>query len=605
MNLLIPTIAISLLLIGCTENSQDPAVQESATAQAVEFIADTNRELSGLEAKTAAAAFVWATDMNDERGMILAQASARQSDWLVQRVADSLTFGGQDLPADTRRALELLKLDVEQPLPADPNAQRELSAILADLERRLAEVQYCPAGQGKPCMDGGDLQYALAATRDHDDALQYWRAWHQASAPMRPAYTRMVELSNAGARALGYSDQGSLWRSRYDMDPQSFEQETNRLWQQLEPLYEALHCHVRAKLSAQYDASKVPLDAPIPAHLLGNIWGQNWESLYELVAPYPEAASPDPGERLRSNNMAPVDMVKMSEQFYLSLGFAPLPDSFWERSIFSQAADRAMQCHPTAWGLANGADPRLTMCIDQTYQDLKIIHHELGHLFYNRASGVQPALFHAGANPGFHEAIGDTVVLAMTPAYLKSKGLLAEATQSQEVVLNEQMQRALDRIALLPWAILVDQWRWDVFSGDITSDDYNQRWWQLRERYQGISPPGERGEDYFDPGAKIHVAVNESYTRYFTAVVLQFQFYRELCQEAGHTGPLHQCSFYGSESAGQKLDSMLAQGRSQPWQDTLEAFSGSREMDASAITEYFEPLSAWLSQQNEGRSCGW
>jgi len=418
-------------------------------------------------------------------------------------------------------------------------------------------------------------------------------------------YERYVELANEGANELGYSDLGQMWRAGFDMSPTEFEAEAGRLWEQVSPLYDELHCHVRAKLGEFYGEDKVPQDQPIPAHLLGNMWAQSWGFIYDMMEPYPGVADIDVDTTLKTKNYSPQEMVRSAENFYVSLGMPRLPDTFWERSQFSKPADREVVCHASAWGLDGGNDLRIKMCIKQTYDELRVIYHELGHNYYQGAYKNQPPLFQGGAHGGFHEAIGDTVTLSMTPGYLAEVGLLGSAEESEQAVINRQMMQALDKIAFLPFGKLIDEWRWAVFSGQVAPEDYNRAWWEMRTRYQGIAPPVQRSEADFDPGAKYHVPANVSYTRYFLAHILQFQFQRALCETAGHEGDLQSCSVFGSKEAGAKFQAMLEAGQSQPWQDTLEKLTGTREMDATAIIDYFAPLMAYLKEQNEGRSCGW
>jgi peptidyl-dipeptidase A len=389
------------------------------------------------------------------------------------------------------------------------------------------------------------------------------------------------------------------------MSPTEFQTEASRLWEQVEPLYDELHCHVRAKLGEVYGEDKVPQDQPIPAHLLGNMWAQGWSFIYDLMEPYPGVADIDVDTTLKTKNYSPQEMVRSAENFYVSLGMPRLPDTFWARSQFTKPADREVVCHASAWGLDGGNDLRIKMCIKQTYDELRVIYHELGHNYYQGAYKNQPPLFQGGAHGGFHEAIGDTVTLSMTPGYLAEVGLINSAEESEQAIINRQMMQALDKIAFLPFGKLIDEWRWAVFSGEVAPDDYNKSWWEMRTRYQGVAAPVERSEADFDPGAKYHVPANVSYTRYFLAHILQFQFQRALCEAAGHAGDLQSCSVFGSKEAGAKFHAMLEAGQSQPWQDTLERLTGTREMDATAIIDYFEPLMAYLKEQNEERNCGW
>jgi peptidyl-dipeptidase A len=416
---------------------------------------------------------------------------------------------------------------------------------------------------------------------------------------MRDDYARMVDLANEGARELGYPDVGAMWRSKYDMDPDAFATELERLWGQVAPLYEALHCHVRARLADTYGGEVVPAGEPIPAHLLGNMWSQSWGNVFELVAPEQAAPAYDLTEILLREEIDPIEMVRYGERFFSSLGFDPLPETFWERSLFVKPADREVVCHASAWDVDQVEDLRIKMCIQQNAEDFQTIHHELGHNYYQRAYNQLPLLYRGSANDGFHEAVGDTIALSVTPPYLVEIGLLEEEPPAeQDIALL--MRDALDKVAFLPFGLLVDQWRWQVFSGEVPASDYNQAWWRLRERYQGIQPPVDRSEASFDPGAKYHIPGNTPYTRYFLAHVLQFQFHRALCDTAGYEGPLNRCTIYGSQAAGEKLEEMLAMGQSRPWPDALEAVAGTRQMDAGALIDYFAPLKTWLDEQNRG-----
>jgi peptidyl-dipeptidase A len=465
-------------------------------------------------------------------------------------------------------------------------------------------------GKGEYCRADGDclaldeLENILAASRDPAELLDVWNGWHRVSPPMKALYARQVELANEGATELGFADLGTLWRSAYDMDPAQFPAELDRLWAQVSPLYNALHCHVRARLGEVYGSDVVPQDGPIPAHLLGNMWAQSWENIYDLVAPPASGPGFDLTAILQERDFDPIGMVKTGEAFYSSLGFEQLPQTFWERSLFVKPADRDVVCHASAWDIDEQDDLRIKMCIEVNAEDFKTIHHELGHNYYQRAYKEQSYLYRTSANDGFHEAVGDTLSLSITPEYLQQIGLLGQVPDASGD-LGLLLRQALEKIAFLPFGLLVDQWRWKVFAGAVGPEGYNDLWWQLREQYQGVTAPNQRPIDAFDPGAKFHVPGNVPYTRYFLAHILQFQFYRALCAVAGNQGPIHRCSIYGNEQAGQRLNAMLEMGRSRPWPEALEALTGSPEMDATAILDYFAPLQAWLDEQNAGRQCGW
>ena len=598
---------LALAVIGCDTQVSVTEERGANTPQdetADHFVERINTELEELSTELGAAAWVRATYINEDTAILNSLATERYAAWHSRSVAVSRKYADSDLAPRTARALELLKLGTAEPAPDDPVKRKELADITTKLAGTYGEGKYCP-DDGRECMALGELEEIMAKSRDYDENLDAWLGWRTVSQPMRVKYRRFVELTNEGAAELGFDDLGEMWRSGYDMSPAEFEQESLRLWNQVKPLYDALHCHVRAELAEYYGEDKVPTDQPIPAHLLGNMWAQDWANLYDLLEPYEGVAEFDIDSALAGQKYTPQQMVKSAEQFYVSLGLPELPQTFWERSLFTKPADREVICHASAWGLDGGKDLRIKMCIRGTYEDLRTIYHELGHNFYQRAYSEQPPVFQDGAHSGFHEAIGDTITLSMTADYLQRVGLIPEATESDEAVINRQMQQALDNIAFLPFGKLIDEWRWGVFSGEILPENYNKAWWELRTRYQGIEPPVERTEEHFDPGAKYHIPGNTSYTRYFLARILQFQFQRALCETAGYEGPLHECSIYGSEAAGEKLQAMLAAGASEPWQDTLAKLTGTREMDATAIVEYFEPLMGWLEEQNQGRSCGW
>jgi len=606
MKLKLYSILSILVLAACGADDRVPVESHVATDEeetAEEFVARANAEYADLWKETAAADWVMATYITEDTQLLSAAQSERYAAWHSGIVKQAMRYDGKELAPEVQRAIDLLKLGTSKPAPDDAEKRRELSQIASRLEAVYGAGKYCRS-EGD-CKTLPQLEDILAQSRDYDELLDAWQGWRTISPPMRKPYQRFVELANEGARELGYSDLGEMWRSEYDMSPAEFEAETERLWQQVKPLYDELHCHVRAKLGEQYGTDKVPQDAPIPAHLLGNMWSQGWSFIYDIVEPYPDAPTMDVDATLKTKNYSPQEMVRSAENFYVSLGMPRLPDTFWERSMFSKPDNRDVVCHASAWTMDGADDLRIKMCIKQTYDELRVIYHELGHNYYQWAYKDEQPLFWNGAHSGFHEAIGDTITLSMTPGYLAEVGLIPSADQSRESVINRQMMQALDKLAFLPFGKLIDEWRWGVFSGAIPPENYNQGWWDLRTQYQGIQPPVARSEADFDPGAKYHIPANVSYTRYFLAHILQFQFQRALCEASGHEGELHACSIYGSKEAGEKMWAMLEAGASQPWQDTLEKLTGTREMDATAIIDYFQPLMTYLKEQNEGRSCGW
>lgn len=588
----------AVLALGLT-----PAPQEANRSDDPDiFVEAAEAELDGLFRAQANADWIAANFITYDSQKIAAAAQELVTAKVIELAKGAARFDGMDVSPRTARKLALLKLALPVPAPDDPALIAELAAKSNALTGTYGSHRYC--NEDGECLAEPEMVNIMATSRDPDELLEVWKGWRTMGPPMREDYVRVMEIANAGARELGFDDLGSMWRSNYDMDPDAFAAEAERLLGQIQPLYEALQCHVRAKLSEFYGSQIVPEQGPIPAHLLGNMWAQSWLNVSDLVAPETSAPGSDLGASLRAAGMDARDMVRTGEAFFTSLGFDPLPDTFWERSLFTKPRDRDVVCHASAWDMGDGEDYRIKMCIEPTPEMFETIHHELGHNFYQRAYRDQPPLFRGGANPGFHEAIGDAISLSITPGYLAQIGLIeSEPDDSDDIGLLLDM--ALDRVAAMPWTYLVDQWRWGISSGKTPPEAMNVSWWELREKYQGVGPPEVRGDEFFDPGAKYHVPAMVSYTRYFIARILQFQFYRALCDAAGYEGPLHRCSFFGSKEAGARLNTMLEMGASQPWPDALESLTGTREMDASAINDYFAPLHAWLDEQNASRQCGW
>lgn len=614
------------------------------SADADQFVSDLNAKIRKEYPEQAAAQWLSVTHITDDTQLLAAKINERSLGDLKNAIEESAKFDAikPALKPDTERSIKLLKLSTSMPAPKDPAKLSRLTELATKLEGAYGSGKYCRTGEtGDQCRDLGKLSEVLAAGGDYEAQLDAWTGWHNVARGMRSDYQEFAGLVNEGAKELGYADAGEMWRAGYDMSPADFETEADRLWDQVKPLYEQLHCYVRQELTDKY-GDKGHVGTMIPAHLTGNMWAQQWGNLYPMVEPYPGVSSLDvssalqaqrdaefakakatalanaakqerqeltPDEIVEAGHTADLAnakaMARRAEDFYVSLGMPKLPESFWSKAQFIQPRDREVVCHASAWDMNYQGDVRIKMCITPTEEELSTIYHELGHVYYYLAYNKLPPLFQSGAHDGFHEAIGDTIVLSLTPKYLNSVGLVGTPAQSQEAVINEQMKLALDKIAFLPFGKLIDQWRWGVFSGRITPDHYNQAWWDLKAKYQGVAPAVARTEQDFDPGAKYHVPGNTPYTRYFLAHILQFQFHRALCQAAGHTGPLHECSIYGNKEAGQRYLAMLEKGQSQPWQATLKELTGTEQMDATAIIDYFAPLMSWLKEKNQGQSCGW
>jgi peptidyl-dipeptidase A len=591
---------------GSTANGASGGSTSPTAAHADAFVTRAERDLSDFSILLARAEWVKSTYITDDTDALAAHFGALDTEMRVRFALEAARFRSvRGLGYDTKRKLDILRSGLDLPAPTTRGAATELSTITTQLASAYSKGR--GTLRGEP-VTGNDIEEAIRTSRDPADLKEMWTSWHNnVGAPMRGDYARMVEIANEGARGLGFADVGELWRSKYDMSPDEFAALTDKLWAQVKPFYDQLHCYVRAKLNERYGDAVQPATGPIRADLLGNMWAQEWERIYDIVAPKGAGdLGYDLTELLTSKNYDARQIVRTGEQFFSSLGFPPLPETFWQRSMFTKPVDREVVCHASAWDIDNEDDLRIKMCTKVNATDFVTVHHELGHNYYQRAYNFQPYLYMTGANDGFHEAVGDLIALSVTPEYLVQIGLLdRDRVPSPEKDIGLLLNRAMEKIAFLPFGLLVDKWRWGVFDGSIPSSSYNKAWNDLRLQYQGIAPPVVRTEEHFDPGAKFHIPSNTPYMRYFLAQLLQFQFYKAACDQSGWTGPLHRCSFYGNKEVGQNLNKMLALGASKPWPETLEEFTGTREMSGSAMIEYFRPLMVWLQDQNKTRQCGW
>lgn len=603
MKPIISTLALALALAAAS-----PAFAQAApsAAEADAFVAAAEKEIGDFSVFNAQVSWINNTYITEDTDAVAARVGAQGTEMAVRLATEAAKY--MQIPTlsfDTRRKLDFLRGGLVLPAPTAPGAAKQLNDITTRLNSTYGKGKGSLNGQP---INGSDIEAEMGTNRNPDQLKEMWDSWHSnVGGPMRDDYAQMVEIANKGARELGYADVGAMWRSQYDMPADDFAKLTDKLWAQVKPLYDELHCYTRTKLNAKYGEDVQPASGPIRADLLGNMWAQEWGDIYEIVAPAGVGdIGYDVGELLRAKNYDPVKMMKAGEGFYSSLGFAPLPDTFWTRSQITKPADREVVCHASAWDIDNKDDLRVKMCTKVNSGDFRTIHHELGHNYYQRAYNKQSLLYLNGANDGFHEAIGDAIALAITPEYLVQIGLLDRAkVPGPDKDLGLLLRQAMDKVAFLPFGLLIDKWRWGVFNGSIPTTQYNKAWTDLRLQYQGITPPVARSEANFDAGAKYHIPGNTPYTRYFLARILQFQFFKAACDAAGWKGPLHRCTFYGDKQVGARLNAMLEMGASKPWPDALQAFTGTREMNGTAMLAYFKPLITWLKVQNKGAKCGW
>jgi peptidyl-dipeptidase A len=623
LSLLAASSVSAAALLGCGSppaptSEPPPAASATATAPATApgaagkptveearaFVARLDADVRRLWIARDRAGWVRDNFITDDTEFLAAQGEEETAEYFGRATHEAQRFAGMDLPPEIARQLLLLRVSQTVPAPADAKKRNELATVESEMTSIYGKGTYCPPRLAGKCLHLDDLSKIMATSHKYDELLEAWTGWHAIARPMKDRFATYAELGNEGSREVGFADLGAAWRSGYDMPPEAFAADVERLWTEVKPLYDQLQCYVRGRLRLTYGKDKVPDHGAIPAHLLGNMWAQEWNNIYDLVEPYKGEPSLDVSKKLKAKGYDPIKMVKLGESFFTSLGFDPLPKTFWERSLFSRPRDREVVCHASAWDPQYNDDLRIKVCVQPTEEDLITLHHELGHDFYFQSYFRLPILFQQGANDGFHEGIGDTLALSVTPDYLKSIGLLDSVPKDEKGEINEQMKMALDKVAFLPFGLLVDKWRWDVFSGKIPKERYNQAWWEMRRKYQGVSEPVARTEADFDPGAKYHVAGSTPYMRYFLARIYQFQFHRALCKAAGDTGPLDKCSIYGNKAAGEKLKAMLALGASKPWPEAMQAIAGEDRADATAMLEYFAPLKAWLEKENKGQTCG-
>jgi peptidyl-dipeptidase A len=594
-------VVTALLSLACGALAADAAPTPTAK-DAEAFIARVEAELVSLSEYSSRVAWISNNFITDDTMWLQARVRADMSRLRVANAKQAAGFDRVEVDPVTRRKLDFLKQGLFLPPPDRPGAAQEMAGLSVKISSIYSTGKFTYRDK---TLTLDDIEDVMKSSRDPAELKTLWEGWHAISPAMRTDYARLISLANEGARQLGYAEAGVLSRSWYDMPPDAFAATVERLWSQLEPMYKNLQCYARARLNDKYGSAVQPRTGPIRADLLGNMWAQSWSNVYDELAPANNTFGYDLTTALQAKGYDVVKMVKTAEGFYTSLGFPPLPPTFWTRSLLTRPRDREVNCHASAWNVDDRSDLRVKACFKVNAQDFNVAHHELGHNFYQRAYQDQPLLFKGGANDGFHEAIGDFAALnALTPGYLHQIGLI-DQIRAPEADIAFLLRMALDKVAFLPFAYIVDKWRWQVLAGTTTPARYNDDWWALRTKYQGVAPPGPRPADAFDPGAKAHIAQNTPYMRYFLAHIYEFQFYRAACRIAGWRGPLHQCSIYGNKEVGARFEAMLRLGASKPWPDALEVFTGERDLDASAITDYFAPLDRWLTEQNKGERCGW
>ena len=598
---------LSLILIIIVTSCAPSSEQTLSDQDLEEFLANVELENKKDGPVIYSASWISSNFITYDSQKVIADYGTKSTLKSLERSREAASFDGLDTSKENQRMLNILKSSFVMPPPLDEELASELSEITTSLEAMYGSGEYC--FDGEECYDLEAFESIIDNSRDPKELLRAWDGWHEIGKPMKPMYMRMVDIGNQGSVDLGYEGLSDLWFSKYDMPAEDFLDDTDRVWSEVKPLYDALHCHVRAKLNEHYGDEIISKTGPLPVHMLGNMWGQSWSNIYDLV--YEEKLDSkyiDVTKIINEKSLSEIEMVEYAEDFFISMGFKPLPKTFWERSLFVKPRDRSVVCHASAWNLdpANN-DLRIKMCIEKNEEDFITIHHELGHIFYYQAYNHIPTVFQAGANDGFHEAFGDLLTLSITPDYLVDIGFISEddAEEAKQDPIGLLMKQALDGVVIVPWALMLDKWRSGVFDGEIDESNLNSSWWSLREEYQGINTSYERSENYFDPGAKYHIPGNTPYTRYYLASIMQYQFHEALCNLIDYDGYLHECSIYGNKEAGDRIISTMAMGQSLPWQDAFENLTGSRQLSGKSIMNYYAPLKEWLDEENKNRTCGW
>ena len=595
---------ISIIIVtSCAPSSE----QTPSNQDLEEFLANVESENKKDGPVIYSASWISSNFITYDSQKVIADYGTKSTLKSLERSREAASFDGLDTSKENQRMLNILKSSFVMPPPLDEELASELSQITTSLEAMYGSGEYC--FDDEECYDLEAFESIIDNSRDPRELLRAWEGWHEIGKPMKPMYMRMVDIGNQGSVDLGYEGLSDLWFSKYDMPAEDFLDDTDRVWSEVKPLYDALHCHVRAKLNEHYGDEVISKTGPLPVHMLGNMWGQSWSNIYDLVyEEKPDSKYIDVTKIINEKSLSEIEMVEYAEDFFISMGFKPLPKTFWERSLFVKPRDRSVVCHASAWNLdpANN-DLRIKMCIEKNEEDFITIHHELGHIFYYQAYNHIPTVFQAGANDGFHEAFGDLLTLSITPDYLVDIGFISEddAEEAKQDPIGLLMKQALDGVVIVPWALMLDKWRAGVFDGEIDESNLNSSWWSLREEYQGINTSYERSENYFDPGAKYHIPGNTPYTRYYLASIMQYQFHEALCNLINYDGYLHECSIYGNKEAGDRIISTMAMGQSLPWQEAFENLTGSRQLSGKSIMNYYAPLKEWLDEENKNRTCGW
>ncbi|KAM6291936.1 angiotensin-converting enzyme 2 [Porphyrio hochstetteri] len=589
---------------------------QGVTQEAQRFLEDFNRRVEDISYESSIASWNYNTNITEENANKMNEADSKWSAFYDEASRNASSFPLASIQDDLTR-LQIQSLQDRGSSNLSPEKYERLSTVLSKMSTIYSTGTVCKTTEPSECLvlEPG-LDIIMANSTDYHERLWAWEGWRaNVGRMMRPLYEEYVDLKNEIATLNNYSDYGDYWRANYEADyPENYKYSRDQLikdvektFEQIKPLYQQLHAYVRHRLEQFYGPEFISSTGCLPAHLLGDMWGRFWTNLYPLTVPYPAKPNIDVTSTMVLKKWDAMKIFKAAETFFDSIGLYKMTEGFWNNSMLTEPTDnRKVVCHPTAWDLGKG-DYRIKMCTKVTMDDFLTAHHEMGHIEYDMAYSKQPYLLRGGANEGFHEAVGEIMSLsAATPQHLKSLDLLEPTFQEdEETEINFLLKQALTIVGTMPFTYMLEKWRWMVFRGEITKEEWTKRWWEMKREIVGVVEPVLHDETYCDPAVLFHVSNDYSFIRYYTRTIYQFQFQEALCKAANHNGPLHTCDITNSTAAGTKLRELLELGRTKPWTQALENVTGEKYMNAAPLLHYFEPLYEWLQGNNSGRYIGW
>jgi len=587
-----------LFLAGALLVSPAATGAEGAAGRVQEFLDLYDSLLTGLGAVANQAAWQAVTDVTPEHDAERTGANKVLSKFtgdpgIIERARAFLRDRQALSPLQARQLQKLLLAAAES-----PGTIPDIVAARVEAESRQSSIQdgYQYRLDGK-AVTANDIDNLLERSRDLDERRRAWEASKEIGKELRGGLAELQKLRNAVAREMGYSSFHALQVADYDLTVAEMDALLQGFLRDTRPLYAQLHTWVKHELAKRYGVPPPP--GAIPAHWINNRWAQNWTGIVE-------AANLDRYFEGRE----PSWILKQAEAFYVSLGFGPLPDSFWKKSDLYPVPvgeKRKKNSHGSAWHIDLGSDVRSLMSVEPNTRWFKTTHHELGHIYYylSYTRPEVPPLLRAGANRAFHEGIGELIAIAslQTP-YLKAAGILPPEKEIETIpfLLNEALAETVPFIA---WSVgVMSRWEEDLYEKDLSAGEYNARWWRYKKENQGIEPPSPRGEEYCDPASKTHINDDPAqYYDYAIATVLKYQLHDHIARKILKQDP-RSANYYGSKEVGDFLKSILKQGATRPWREVLREATG-EDLSTKALLEYFRPLQEWLEKENAGRKIGW